>query len=113
MSEELYVNGDQMNWAQLPSHIVLGDQFDTLPKLLLHNGKNFPDEVAQREKDFGIWNAVTWQQFSTHVANMSVAFDSFGVKPGEAIPVVMTKSFGPEVKVLVPSDIPSYLLGPQ
>ncbi len=88
MSEELYVNGDQMNWAKLPDHIAIDDQFDTLPKLLLRNAKKFPNEVAQREKDFGIWNAVTWQQFNAHVANMSVALDSMGVSTGEAIAII-------------------------
>jgi len=88
MSEELYLNGDQLNWAKLPDHIAAGEKFDTLPKLLVRNAKEFPNEVAQREKDFGIWNAVTWKQFYTHVANMSVALDCFGVKAGEAIAII-------------------------
>ena len=79
MSEELYINGDHINWAKLPDHIVVGEQFDTLPKLLLHNAKQFPNDVAQREKDFGIWNAVTWKQFAEHVGNMAVAFDELGI----------------------------------
>ena len=88
MSEELYINGDHMNWAKLPDHIVVGEQFDTLPKLLLHNAKQFPNDVAQREKDFGIWNAVTWKQFAEHVGNMAVAFDELGITAGETIAII-------------------------
>jgi len=88
MTQMPYINGSDIRWSELPSHIPSPQKVDTLPKLLLNNALNHPDEVAQREKDFGIWNEVTWAQFNEHVANMSVAFESFGVKPGEAVAII-------------------------
>ena len=55
---------------QLP----LLDQLDTFPKLLLHNAANWPDEVAMREKDLGIWQAYTWRQVGESVRSIACAF---------------------------------------
>jgi len=32
---------------------------NTFPKILAYNARNWPDEVAMREKEFGVWNAFT------------------------------------------------------
>ena len=39
------------------------DTHDTFPKLLAWNAATFPDDVAMREKEFGIWNAFTWADY--------------------------------------------------
>ena len=39
--------------------------FDTFPKLLQLNARNHPDEVALREKEFGIWHSMTWAEYQT------------------------------------------------
>ena len=30
-------------------------RLDTFPKVLQHNAKHWPEQVAMREKEFGIW----------------------------------------------------------
>ena len=38
----------------------LRDGNATLPKLLQHWAQSTPDSLAFREKDYGIWNRMTW-----------------------------------------------------
>ena len=35
----------------------------TISQLFWHRVTHFPDKVALREKDFGIWNEYTWQDY--------------------------------------------------
>ena len=46
-------------------------QHDTFPKVLAYNANNWPDEIALREKDFGIWNAITWAQYNDQVKDFA------------------------------------------
>ena len=41
---------------QLPDLTI----YDTLPKLLKMNAERWPDDVAAREKDFGVWKRYSW-----------------------------------------------------
>ena len=40
------------------------DKFNTFPKLLKHRSEIMPDEVALRNKDLGIWNEITWDEYN-------------------------------------------------
>ena len=42
-------------------------QADTYPKLLRLNAREFPHEVALREKDFGLWREFTWADYQARV----------------------------------------------
>ena len=61
---------------------------DTLPKLFLRNVQKFGDEVALREKDLGIWQRITWQDYYKHVADLALGFRSFGVESGDHIAIL-------------------------
>ena len=44
----------------------------SLPALLVRNAERFGDHrIALREKEFGIWQSVTWQQYLEHSGNPS------------------------------------------
>jgi long-chain acyl-CoA synthetase len=88
MTQELYLNGDQMNWQKLPEHIDASDKTSTLPKILLRNSQLHPNEVAQREKDFGIWNAISWHQLNSHVSRMALAFAALGLQTAETVAII-------------------------
>jgi len=60
-------------------------ELDTFPKILRHNVKNWPNDIAMREKEFGIWNEFTWQDYSDRVKWISLALRKLGVQPKEAI----------------------------
>ncbi|MDW8214445.1 MAG: long-chain fatty acid--CoA ligase [Roseiflexaceae bacterium] len=60
----------------------------TLPQLLMHNAQRFGDRVALREKDFGIWQTVTWRQFADHVRAFAMGLHALGVQRGDKIAII-------------------------
>jgi long-chain acyl-CoA synthetase len=66
-----------------------GDTPKSLPALLVKNAGRFGDRrVAIREKEFGIWQSVSWQQYLEHVRDFSLGLLSLGLMPGEAIGII-------------------------
>jgi long-chain acyl-CoA synthetase len=61
----------------------------SLPELLVRNAARFGDRrVALREKEFGIWQSVTWQQYLDHVRDFSLGLIALGLKTGESIGII-------------------------
>lgn len=60
----------------------------TLPHLLMHNAQRFGDRVALREKDFGIWQTVTWRQFADHVRAFAMGLRALGVQRGDTVAII-------------------------
>ena len=60
-------------------------ELDTFPKILRHNAKNWPSDISMREKEFGIWNEFTWQDYENRVKWLSLALRKLGVQPKDAI----------------------------
>ena len=88
MAKQYEVNGSAISWAGGEAHAAAVSTNDTLPKMLLANAKNHPKDVAQREKDFGIWNEITWGKFNRHVRNISLALDAMGVGEGDVVALI-------------------------
>ena len=63
-------------------------ELDTFPKLLLHNAANWPDAVAMREKDLGIWHEVTWRQYSERVREVALGLHGLGFRRGEVLALI-------------------------
>ncbi len=62
---------------------------NSLPALLERNAGRFGHtRVALREKEYGIWQAVTWQQYFEHVRDFSLGLVSMGLKPGDALGII-------------------------
>ena len=61
---------------------------DTLPKLLLKNARERGDEVALREKEFGIWQSLTWTEYAERVRNFARGLVELGLKKGEIVAVL-------------------------
>jgi len=80
MSTQLHTNKLQTN----KQDFEMGE-LDTFPKILRHNAKNWPNETAMREKEFGIWNEFNWQDYNNRVKWLSLALMKLGVNPKEAI----------------------------
>ncbi|MEK0085121.1 AMP-binding protein [Benzoatithermus flavus] len=64
------------------------DELDTFPKLLLHNAANWPNDVAMREKEFGIWNQFTWAEYRDRVRLVALGLASLGVRRGEVVAII-------------------------
>ncbi|UCG38202.1 MAG: AMP-binding protein [bacterium] len=62
---------------------------DTLPKLLLRNARSFGSrKVALREKEFGIWQSFTWQDYLDHVRHFSLGLVSLGLVKDDKVAIV-------------------------
>ena len=52
----------------------------TLPGLLSTNAKRFgTSKVALREKEFGIWQSVTWAEYFDNVRSIALGFTHIGL----------------------------------
>ena len=61
----------------------------TLPSLLIRQVERFGhDRVALREKEYGVWQPVTWQRYLEHVRDFSLGLIALGFKPGDALGII-------------------------
>ncbi len=72
----------------MPTNTPALGELDTFPKLLLHNAANWPDAVAMREKDLGIWHEVTWRQYSERVREVALGLHGLGFRRGEVLALI-------------------------
>jgi long-chain acyl-CoA synthetase len=61
---------------------------DTLPKLLRVRARTTPGEVALREKEYGIWQRVTWEDYLGHVRRFGLGLASLGVGAGDKVAIL-------------------------
>lgn len=62
---------------------------DTLPKWLRHNAETYGDtQVAMRHKDFGVWNAHTWQDCYQRAKYFGLGLLSLGLSRGDKVAIV-------------------------
>ena len=62
---------------------------DTLPALLKKNAEKFGGgKVALREKEFGIWQDVTWQDYYEHVKYLALGLAALGFADDDALAVI-------------------------
>lgn len=73
--------------AKLPEYPDI-TRHNTFPKLLAYNAANWPDEVALREKEFGIWNEFTWRDYETAVAQFALGLRTLGVGKGDVVGII-------------------------
>jgi long-chain acyl-CoA synthetase len=65
------------------------DSANTFPKLLLRNAQTFGrDKVALREKEFGIWQSFTWQDYLEHVKYFCLGMVSLGLKRSDTVAII-------------------------
>ncbi len=61
----------------------------TLPHLLRENARKYGhDKVALREKEFGIWQAVTWPEFLETVRDLALGLVALGYREGDKLAVL-------------------------
>lgn len=61
---------------------------DTFPKLLAHNAQTHPRDIALREKDFGIWQAITWAEYQDWVEKRALGLHQLGVRRGNVVGLI-------------------------
>ncbi|MBU2547327.1 MAG: AMP-binding protein [Proteobacteria bacterium] len=61
----------------------------TLPALLLRNKDKYgPGKVAMREKEFGIWQDYTWQDYYEHVKHFALGLWTLGFRKGDKLAII-------------------------
>ncbi|MEL6748356.1 MAG: AMP-binding protein, partial [Pseudomonadota bacterium] len=88
MSAHLSVTGNEINWPATPSGVTDVTVHNTLPKLLLHNARIDPNAVAQREKDFGIWQAYSWAEMNRRVSRLALGMQELGLQGGDVVGII-------------------------
>lgn len=61
----------------------------TIPKLFLSQAKKFgKDRVAMREKEYGLWRPITWQDYLDNVKYLSLGLISLGLTEGDKVSMI-------------------------
>jgi long-chain acyl-CoA synthetase len=61
---------------------------DTIPKLFLRNRDLLSHQVALREKDLGIWQRTTWNEYWNHVCHFALGLKQLGLEKEDKISVL-------------------------
>ena len=62
---------------------------DTFPKILLDNVQKFGNrKTAIREKDYGIWQSYSWQDYHDHVRDFALGLASLGFKRKDKLAII-------------------------
>lgn len=62
-------------------------EFLDLPALLRENAAAVPDQVALREKRFGIWHDVTWADYLANTERIAHALAALGIEAGDRVAI--------------------------
>ena len=60
----------------------------TLPNLLRLNASEWPDAVAMREKDLGIWRSLSWRECLERVKRLTYGLHALGVGRGDVVGLI-------------------------
>ena len=60
----------------------------TFPQLLLKHAAERPEAAAMREKEYGIWQTLTWSQLADMAQSLAAGLHQAGLKRGEHLVVV-------------------------
>jgi long-chain acyl-CoA synthetase len=61
---------------------------ETLPQFLFEHARSAPNKIALRERNFGIWQALTWREYLEQVKYFCMGLASLGLQPDETIAVI-------------------------
>ena len=60
----------------------------TLPTLFRHVVRERGEKIAMREKDLGIWRAISWRQYGEKVRHVGLGLVSLGLRPRDVVSVL-------------------------
>ena len=61
---------------------------DNLIGLIVKNAAEMPDEVAMREKRYGVWKPMTWKEFRDNVQRFALGLQEIGFRAGGNIAII-------------------------
>ena len=60
----------------------------TFPERLVERARRRGDEIALREKKYGIWQEVTWREYAAHVRAVALGLEHLGLRSGDTVAVI-------------------------
>ncbi len=66
----------------------LPEREDTFPKLLVQNAERLGNQIALREKEFGIWQSFTWKEYHDRVRDFSLGLAALGMRRGDKLAII-------------------------
>ena len=60
----------------------------TLPQMLREQARLQPERIAVRQKDFGIWNPITWDTYYRRASHFGLGLRALGLAPGGHVGVI-------------------------
>jgi long-chain acyl-CoA synthetase len=61
---------------------------ETLPQFLLEHAQKTPNKTALRERNYGIWESISWGQYVEHVKYFCLGLIALGLKPDETVAII-------------------------
>ena len=61
----------------------------TLPGALLALAETRGDDIAFREKEYGIWQEITWHEAAGRVRHFALGLAALGVEAGDRIAIIV------------------------
>jgi long-chain acyl-CoA synthetase len=75
----------RLDGQPLPFGGTLPDAVATTPRLLAHNAAKWPDAVAIRQKDLGIWQQMTWRECLDRTRAIALGLQDLGIGEGDVV----------------------------
>lgn len=69
------------------------EKMETLPQFLIRNYDKWPNRIAMRQKDFGIWLPCTWKEFYERARSFALGLASLGFKKGDKLVFIGDNEF--------------------
>ena len=60
----------------------------TLPQMLRENARRMPQRIAIRQKDFGIWNPITWDGYHRRACHFGLGLRALGLPAGGRVGII-------------------------
>ena len=60
----------------------------TLPQMLREHARLQPDRIAVRQKDFGIWNPISWERYYRRAGRFGLGMRALGLPPGGHVGII-------------------------
>ncbi len=60
----------------------------TLTQMLRAHARERPDALALRQKDFGIWQAYSWQDYYRRARHFGLGLRAMGLEPGGHVAII-------------------------
>ncbi|MDA8097432.1 MAG: AMP-binding protein [Clostridia bacterium] len=61
---------------------------NTIPKLLVRNASLYGNKTALREKEYGIWQSVSWTDYLEHVRRFALGLAALGFGHGDKLAII-------------------------